>query len=537
MNNNNVAEIVPKKRVAVTKNNLPMLNWSALNPNQVKGTVFNELNDEKLVDMLDLSALENFFGNEPKPTQSQQQQRASQQHPQTEEEKLVNNGQPTTTQQPQNAALPALGGGAGKATLLGTKRLQNIAIIRRKLGKSIMEIMSAVHRFDLSILGPDQVDILLPIVPSQEEVTKLRDHAAQHGGSYELLTPEDQFLAELVGIERLTQKLLLMKFMGEFEDSVKLLIPQLQKVTASAKCVREAKKFPKIIEVILAVGNAMNGTRRAPVYGFRMSSLDSLSILKSPKDRNVTLLHCIVELIADKFPGLMEFTEELKLAESAATVNMETISGDVRDIETKYSQALAEQKRKGREETPALLNTFLDTAAERMQALQEIFKLAQEAFAECAEYFGESPARIQPDAFFARLVSFSKHFEQAKAENNAKRQAEQRQEDQQKRRSIQMQRRLGNSAAKNATAVGQERLLDELNAKFEETLKGSPSQTRIPTLRSNRLGDGDFERIMMDLHGGFVAPNAPTVQKKRKSPSPNRERLNGSREQERTPNC
>jgi hypothetical protein len=62
------------------------------------------------------------------------------------------------------------------------------------------------------------VDILLPIVPSQEEVTKLRDHAAQHGGSYELLTPEDQFLAELVGIERLTQKLLLMKFMGEFED-------------------------------------------------------------------------------------------------------------------------------------------------------------------------------------------------------------------------------------------------------------------------------------------------------------------------------
>jgi hypothetical protein len=52
---------------------------------------------------------------------------------------------------------------------------------------------------------------------------------------------------------------------------------QLQKVTAAAKCVREAKKFPKIIEVILAVGNAMNGTRRAPVYGFRMSSLDSVT--------------------------------------------------------------------------------------------------------------------------------------------------------------------------------------------------------------------------------------------------------------------
>jgi hypothetical protein len=92
----------------------------------------------------------------------------------------------------------------------------------------------------LSLLGPDQVDILLPIVPTQEEMTKLREYAAQHNNSFELLTPEDQFLAQLMGIERLTQKLLIMKFMGDFEDrlgrnyltdylliyfSVKLLIP------------------------------------------------------------------------------------------------------------------------------------------------------------------------------------------------------------------------------------------------------------------------------------------------------------------------
>ena len=44
-----------------------------------------------------------------------------------------------------------------------------------------------------------------------------------------------------------------------------------------------------------------------------------MSILKSPKDRNVTLLHCIVELIADKFPHLLDFSGELKLAENGAT--------------------------------------------------------------------------------------------------------------------------------------------------------------------------------------------------------------------------
>jgi hypothetical protein len=29
-----------------------MLNWSILNPNQVKGTIFNELDDEKLIDVI-----------------------------------------------------------------------------------------------------------------------------------------------------------------------------------------------------------------------------------------------------------------------------------------------------------------------------------------------------------------------------------------------------------------------------------------------------------------------------------------------------
>jgi len=34
------------------RNKLPQLNWSALKPNQVKETVFNELDDEKIIDVL-----------------------------------------------------------------------------------------------------------------------------------------------------------------------------------------------------------------------------------------------------------------------------------------------------------------------------------------------------------------------------------------------------------------------------------------------------------------------------------------------------
>jgi len=67
----------------------------------------------------------------------------------------------------------------------------------------------------------------------------------------------------------------------------------------------------------------------------------------------------------------------------------------------------------------------LESAEANIQSLQSNYKLAQEAFGECAEYFGEVPGRIQPDVFFTRIVSFCKHFEQARTENEAKRKAEQ----------------------------------------------------------------------------------------------------------------
>lgn len=87
--------------------------------------------------------------------------------------------------------------------------------------------MSAVHRFDLEILSQENVDILIPIVPSNEEIQQYKEYMAKNNNSLDGLTMEDQFLAQLMNIERLTQKLNIMSFMGGFEESYNLLIPVL----------------------------------------------------------------------------------------------------------------------------------------------------------------------------------------------------------------------------------------------------------------------------------------------------------------------
>lgn len=94
---------------------------------------------------------------------------------------------------------------------------------------------------------------------------------------------------------------------------------------------------------------------------------------------------------------------------------MESIGTDVRDIEAKFKNAVTEENRKG-EDAPAALKQFLEDAKPQIALLRDNYKLAQEAFAECAEFYGEmSAARSQPDsaAFFTRISTFVKHFEQA----------------------------------------------------------------------------------------------------------------------------
>lgn len=49
------------KRKIVTKFRLPNLNWIALKPQQVKGTVFCELDDEKLMNVIDFEHFEELF--------------------------------------------------------------------------------------------------------------------------------------------------------------------------------------------------------------------------------------------------------------------------------------------------------------------------------------------------------------------------------------------------------------------------------------------------------------------------------------------
>jgi hypothetical protein len=106
--------------------------------------------------------------------------------------------------------------------------------------------MAAVHRFDLSALPQDHVDILIPIVPTDEEIEQFKEYAARNNGTYEGLSVEDQFMAQLMNIERLAHKLKILSFMAGFEESVRLIEPVCKisrNVIYCGSRVKNRKKF------------------------------------------------------------------------------------------------------------------------------------------------------------------------------------------------------------------------------------------------------------------------------------------------------
>ena len=118
-------------------------------------------------------------------------------------------------------------------------------------------------------------------------------------------------MRQFSSVKRFDKKLHIMSYMASFDENVTSLRPQIAIVTSASRNLKANTKIKKILEIILAFGNYMNSSKKGPCYGFKLSSLDSLTISKSGTDKQRNLLNYIVDLIHEKYPELKNFHSEL----------------------------------------------------------------------------------------------------------------------------------------------------------------------------------------------------------------------------------
>lgn len=115
----------------------------------------------------------------------------------------------------------------------------------------------------------------------------------------------------------------------------------METLLTSAKYFQEPKtSWTKILEIILAIGNFLNGKNRerGNIYGFTIESLSKIGETKAG-DNKTTLLEYIVTLIYKKFPDVMEdIPNILSKADAGARIGYDTFGTTVDEIEKKIVQ-------------------------------------------------------------------------------------------------------------------------------------------------------------------------------------------------------
>ncbi|KAJ8404276.1 hypothetical protein AAFF_G00340490 [Aldrovandia affinis] len=379
------------KKLIQTKNRMPLLNWQALKPNQVTGTVFNDLDDEHVLEELNMDAFEEMFKTKaqgPLADLGKVKVKAAKKEP-------------------------------SKVTLIDTNRAKNLAITLRKAGIDSAQICTAIETYDQQALSLDFLELLERFIPSEFEL-KLTQNYEREGRPLDELTEEDRFMVRFGKIPRLTQRISTLTFMGNFPDSAKRLQPQLNAVITASMSIKSSGKLKKILEIILAFGNYMNSSKRGAAYGFRLQSLDLLLDTKST-DRKQTLLHFIANIVQEKYPDLSSFHSELLFVDKAGQVSLDGILQEVRSLER--GMELARKEFLVQDDNLALKD-FIKNSSELLDSLIKDSKTAQEAYGSAVEYFGENPKTTMPSTFFPTFVRFIKAYKKAEQENEQKKKQE-----------------------------------------------------------------------------------------------------------------
>uniref|UniRef100_A0A8B9MXA6 Formin like 1 n=1 Tax=Accipiter nisus TaxID=211598 RepID=A0A8B9MXA6_9AVES len=358
---------VKVKKPIQTKFRMPVFNWVALKPSQIDGTVFTELNDEKVLQELDMSDFEEQF-------------KTKAQGPGLDITALK-------TKATQKAP--------SKVTLMESNRAKNLAITLRKGGRSIQDICTAIETYDQQALSLDFLELLLRFLPTEYERTLIGKFEREQQPP-EDLSDEDQFMIRFSKIPRLAERMNVMIFLGNFNDTAQLLMPVGVGSVVS-------------LQIVLAFGNYMNSSKRGAAYGFRLQSLDALLEMKST-DRKQTLLHYLVRVIMEKYPELTGFHTELHFLDKAGTVSLDSVLQDVRSLQ--QGMELTRKEFMRQDDSP-VLKDFLKVNSEVMEKLQADSKTAKEAYESAVEYFGENPKTSPPTTFFPMFMRFIRAYKKA----------------------------------------------------------------------------------------------------------------------------
>nr|XP_057933083.1 disheveled-associated activator of morphogenesis 1-like [Doryrhamphus excisus] len=447
-----------QKNIPRSSNPLKSFNWSKIPESKIEGTIWTEIDDLKVFQVVDLDEFQRTFSAYQRP-------------------------------QKESVDDAAAARRVKELSVIDGRRAQNCNILLSRLKLTNEEIRSAVLSMDAQEdLPKDMLEQLLKFVPEKSDIELLEDHKHE----LERMAKPDRFLYDMSRINHYQQRLLSLDFKKKFAERVADIKPKIQALCLASREVTRSGRLRQLLEVVLAFGNYMNKGQRGNAYGFKVSSLNKIADTKSSIDKNVTLLNYIVTVLEKTFPTVVALSQDLQNVPVAAKVNMAELEKDVNNLrsgiksveaELEYQQA---QPSLGPDDTfVPVVRQFITVASFSFSDVEESFGEAKELLGKAFRHFGEDVSKLQPEEFFGIFDAFLSAFSEAKQANED---IARRKEEEEKRALLEEKMKKDREQkAKKA----------QINVDAEE---GGEFDDLVSALRSGAVFDKDLSKMIRKKH-------------------------------------
>ncbi|KAI9142770.1 formin homology 2 domain-containing protein [Paraphysoderma sedebokerense] len=384
---------------------MKQLQWNKLPPSQVQKTWWKNLSPESEVALrknkIDVTELEELFAmNNPVKKEAA----------------------------PADGATPAAPTAAKSKNicLIDSKRAYNIGIMVSRIKMAFPEMRQAILAVQEDKLTEQLLNQFLANAPTSDEAEILNDYAqgTQEERSAKIadLDKAEQFLCEMMVIPRYEQRLKALVFKRKFNERFEDIKPSIHTVLSASKELQTSKKLKRMLEVILAIGNYMNGDSfRGGAYGFNIDFIAKLGDIKTSSGKS-TFMNYLATLIDFKFPELKDFEAELPSLEKACKVSLPAVNQELKELQTGLSFLENELQYHLTPESPedrfyTVIKAFLDINLPLFNDLNNSKTEMENLFLQVVELFGEDPKSAQPETFFNIFKQFIASLAKARKEN------------------------------------------------------------------------------------------------------------------------
>ncbi|OUM65318.1 hypothetical protein PIROE2DRAFT_60114 [Piromyces sp. E2] len=307
-------------------------------------------------------------------------------------------------------------------SVLDSKRNNNISIIISRLKLDYNEISKSLMNLDKDHKLPDNIlKVCLTNYPTPQEAEALSKYIYASDEETKELNKAEMFLLNLLRIPKCHERLKAIQYKTQFTERVNDLKPDILIIITACKELKHSRKLSKMLELILSIGNYMNGDSfRGGAFGFNIDLLTKLQDVKST-DSKSNLVNYLVKTIQKHYPELMKLGDDLQTLEKAKRISTKTIDQEIADLECGMINL---QKELNIQDESADYVQYRQALSEFLHETEPVFdelialrSEMRDSFKNVVEYFGEDIKTATSEGFFGIFWTFLKELEKADMEN------------------------------------------------------------------------------------------------------------------------